>query len=81
MNILNTELIALIRLIHQDKDTDCGHQKTIIELQLISYRINYKKVYRPQLSEVFSLSLYYAIGSRLHLKKYSLISLFYFYQV
>jgi transposase InsO family protein len=46
MSILNAELIALMRLIHQDEDTDYGHRKMTVELQLIGYRINHKKVYR-----------------------------------
>ena len=32
MTILNTELIALMQLIHQDEDTDYGHRKMSVEL-------------------------------------------------
>ena len=46
MTILNTEIIALMRLIHQDLDTDYGHRKMTAALKLIGYHINHKKVYR-----------------------------------
>jgi hypothetical protein len=46
MTILNTEIIALMRLINQDLDTDYGHRKMTAALKLIGYQINYKKVYR-----------------------------------
>jgi hypothetical protein len=42
MTILNTEIIALMRLINQDLDTDYGHRKWLL-LKLIGYQINYKK--------------------------------------
>jgi transposase InsO family protein len=45
-NILNTELVALMRLIHQDEDTDYGHRKMTTALKLVGYQINHKKVYR-----------------------------------
>jgi len=46
MSVLNTELIALMRLIHQDQDTDYGYQKMAVALKLAGYQINRKKVYR-----------------------------------
>jgi putative transposase len=46
MTILNAEIIALMRLIHQDSDTDYGHRKMTFALQIIGYQINHKKVYR-----------------------------------
>lgn len=46
MSVLNTELIALMRLIHQDQDTDYGYQKMTVALKLAGYQINRKKVYR-----------------------------------
>jgi transposase InsO family protein len=46
MTILNTEIIALMRLIHQDSDTDYGCRKMTTALKLIGYQINHKKVYR-----------------------------------
>lgn len=46
MSILNTELTALMRLIHQDEDTDYGHRKMSVALKLVGYQINHKKVYR-----------------------------------
>lgn len=46
MTILNTEIITLMRLIHQDSDTDYGHRKMTAALKLIGYQINHKKVYR-----------------------------------
>jgi transposase InsO family protein len=46
MSVLNTEIIDLMRLIHQDSDTDYGHRKMTTALKLIGYLINHKKVYR-----------------------------------
>jgi hypothetical protein len=46
MTILNTEIIALMRLINQDLDTDYGHRKMTAALKLIGYQINHKKLYR-----------------------------------
>ena len=46
MTILNTEIVALMRLIHQDEDTDYGYHKMTAALKLIGYKINHKKVYR-----------------------------------
>lgn len=46
MTILNNEIIALMRLIHQDSDTDYGHRKMTSALKLVGYQINHKKVYR-----------------------------------
>lgn len=46
MSVLNTELIALMRSIHQDQDTDYGYQKMAVALKLAGYQINRKKVYR-----------------------------------
>lgn len=45
-SVLNTEIIDLMRLIHQDSDTDYGHRKMTTALKLIGYLINHKKVYR-----------------------------------
>jgi hypothetical protein len=42
MTILNTEIIALMRLINQDLDTDYGHRKMTAALKLIGYQINHK---------------------------------------
>lgn len=44
--ILNTKIVELMRLIHQDSDTDYGHRKMTSSLKLIGYQINHKKVYR-----------------------------------
>jgi hypothetical protein len=44
MTILNTEIIALMRLINQDLDTDYGHRKMTAALKLIGYQINHKKI-------------------------------------
>ena len=46
MTVLNTDVIGLMRLIHQDEDTDYGCKKMTIALQLIGYKINHKKVFR-----------------------------------
>lgn len=46
LSILNTEIVVLMRLIHQDSDTDYGHRKMTSALQIVGYQINHKKVYR-----------------------------------
>jgi transposase InsO family protein len=45
-NISNSDIIALMQLIHQDVDTDYGHRKMTTALKLKGYQINHKKVYR-----------------------------------
>jgi hypothetical protein len=36
-SVLNTEIINLMRLIHQDSDTDYGHRKMTTALKLYDY--------------------------------------------
>lgn len=46
ITVLNTEIVSLMELIHQDADTDYGYQKMTVALKIIGYQINHKKVYR-----------------------------------
>jgi hypothetical protein len=43
MTILNTEIIALMRLINQDLDTDYGHRKMTAALKLMVIKSTTKK--------------------------------------
>jgi transposase InsO family protein len=44
--ICNKEVVDEIKFTHQDPDTDYGYQKMTIQLQILGYLINHKKVYR-----------------------------------